>query len=772
MPKKTKAAPEHTGTNTDMKIWKFIRENAVRDEQLDKTAIIDNDRSFTFRQFFRRWETYAEVFAGLGITEEKHSRIGLIMAPSFTSLSVIYGANMVGVSISAITETESFNMERLTELFRKEEITDLIIDNTFIRQDALKEIMKHKDECGLRNVILVHQKYEPSKVCEPVMGRMMEMNYRQLKTVPGVLDMNELRIKYEATPFKKSETMDDAAYIVHTSGTTKGIHKPIPLSDRAVNESAVRILDDPYFDSLKGGTGMISGFLSGAFFFLDQMNLFLSAGCTIVIVPFGYLNPNGTKAISEYKITVLITAPMYFDKVLFSNQKSVKADFSSVEYIVLGGSFASGNKRRDINKFIAEKGGHAKVAVGYGLSEVGGAAILSAPGVEDDSIGYPMRGVKVRIQDETDDKFYDITDGQRSGGLYICSTSNSSGKIGDTQFFETETIDGEEYICTYDRVTVNEDGSLTCHGRMNRYFVNNEGIKFDAGLIEVSMEKEAGIDECAIVPHFDKKLHDTVPVLYIAVKETGIAARNTVRNALYHIFVKDSKAEQTNVPGKVVICRELPHNQAGKADIYQIINDGLEGDSYAIMAIRRDGVLKDIKLLPEKAAGGNPDTLPVEMQDEYKKYIIPMFKEIEMLTGHSKGGKKPMPKFKNMFPMMGCNPMRANYNEDDDVSPRYNPAKLPFEKPMMGCNPNAMDEDDEEDNYDDDASPRYNPAKLPFGKPMMGCNPNAMDEDDEDDYDDDASPRYNPAKLPLGKPMMGCNPYGADEDDDEDEDED
>lgn len=738
--------------NTDQKFWKLIYdENSVSDETLDKAAIIENDRTYTFRQFFRRWETCAEVFTGLGITEENHARLGVLMLAGVDSLSVVYGANMIGVSVSAVTELDLINIDRLIETIKKEAITDLIIDSSFVRPDILRNIMRRKNECGLNHVILVRLNYKVTKYFGKAAKTMQDMNYRQLKQIPGVLDMHALQIRYEATPFKLSTTMDPAAYIVHTSGTTQGIHKPIPLSDKAVNESVRRVLNDPTFNKFRGGTIVFDGFLSSAYHMLFEINMPLAAGCTVVILPLTCPVSKKHEAIKDYNVTILVTGMLVLRTWFYPFRDDKELDLSSLEYVVVGGEYVSGEKRKEFNDFIAEKGGHAKLAVGYGLSETGGAAILSAPGTEDDSIGYPMIGVKVRIQDETNGKFYDITDGPRSGGLYISSTSNSSGKIGDTRFFETETIDGEEYICTYDRVTVGKDGSLTCHGRMNRFFVNNEGIKFDAGLIEVSLSGEPGIGECAIVPEFNKRLHDTVPVLYVTAEGKGKEARKTVEKALYNVFVNGRKAEETNLPTKCVICEELPHNRSGKVDIFKIINDGLSGEGYAISAVRVKGSAKDVKLLPDGPVMA-PGTVPQEMEEEYRKFTLPFFKSLEKMDLSNMGAEFMKPDFKHMMPMMGCNP-EPSEAEEDTQNP-YDAFRKNVRKPEMGCNPA---EDDEE--YEAPQNPYDG-----FRKPQMSCNPSR-----EEDEDDSPSPAYNPTRFPFLNPRMGCNPFFSDEDEEDDD---
>ena len=67
----------------------------------------------------------------------------------------------------------------------------------------------------------------------------------------------------------------------------------------------------------------------------------------------------------------------------------------------------------------------------------------------------------------------------------LCETSSvSCGRIDDNEIFELEEIDGEKYLNTYDVVTVGEDGALFYTGRMNKFFVNNQGVRFDAGLVE------------------------------------------------------------------------------------------------------------------------------------------------------------------------------------------------------------------------------------------------------------------------------------------------
>jgi len=65
------------GAMVDQKAWKFVRDlNSFSEERLNSIALIDGRRSYSYRQLFRNWNRYAEVFAALGICGKNGSRVG------------------------------------------------------------------------------------------------------------------------------------------------------------------------------------------------------------------------------------------------------------------------------------------------------------------------------------------------------------------------------------------------------------------------------------------------------------------------------------------------------------------------------------------------------------------------------------------------------------------------------------------------------------------------------------------------------------------------
>ena len=290
-----------------------------------------------------------------------------------------------------------------------------------------------------------------------------------------------------------------------------------------------------------------------------------------------------------------------------------RPDLSSIRVPILGGQYLSAEERHRLNEFLHECGSEANVINGYGLSEVGGAVLVSPADREDDTIGYPLPGVEVRIQDEDDNTYHDLSEGPRRGVLHVSSPSVSSGRLDGVEFFEVEEEDGKRWLNTYDLVDVNEDGSLTYVGRMNKFFVNNEGVRFDAGLVETAVAKQPGIVDVGLAGEYEKFIHDTVPALYVTCVDEGKKAKETVRQALINVFVREGGISNTNLPGQCIICEDIPHTQTGKVDVHQIMNGSVKGKRYQVLPVYVGKALTDVRFVPAVDGPGTWAGLPKEL---------------------------------------------------------------------------------------------------------------------------------------------------------------
>lgn len=566
------------------KSWYFIKElNSFGRDRLNSLALVDGEKEFSYRQMFTEWERYARVFSALGISGKNGSRVALPGRSCSEGIFAFYGLNMTGASTSVVTFLDQSSADRMEKMIQKEGITDIIVDQVLLESKVLTKLLKKKNRLGIRNVIAF-----PGVKSGKARNRMAD----------DLLYMDDLLIRYEDCPVDCIEFESaDAAVIVHTSGTTKGIQKPIPLSDEAFNEAVARFVRDKRFDGLRGrAVTMHTAYMSSAYCLIDGIHLPFAFGGTTVLLP---VSPDlmAYKKAMTYSPNIIFVAPKTFDLM---KQSPFIPDFSSLEYVFCGGEYFSAESREEFNQFLRKCGSKVKVTPGYGLSEMGAACIVSHSDREDDAMGYPLSGVKVKIFDEEVGSFHELDEGSRMGILYLSSRSMSSGFIDNKVFFKLEEIEGEKYYNTNDLVRVNEDGSLTYIGRANKYFVNNEGIRFEAGLVEAAVAAEPGIEACGMVPGYNRKLHDTFPILYVKTKDKEGRSKKTVEKVLTHIFVERKLYDQTNLPGQCVITDHIPYNENGKVDVHRILSEKLAGTKYKINPVRKDGELIKINLLPAK----------------------------------------------------------------------------------------------------------------------------------------------------------------------------
>ncbi|MCR5790301.1 MAG: acyl--CoA ligase [Lachnospiraceae bacterium] len=598
---------------TNQKCWQFIRAlNVESDERLDSVALSDGKNEYTYRRMLRKWELYAEVFSALGICGSNNARAGMTGTPAAETIIAFYALNMTGTSVSMVHMSDLMDPARWERMVREESITDLILADNVINPDLLERIVRERSSIGIKRIIILQipltEEYVPDEE-----KLQMWIKRRWLREYKGVLFMDKLLKRYEAYDIEVGKKNDNAAVIAHTSGTTRGIHKPVPLSDKGLNEAALSMLSENRFKKLIGNAvSSLFMDMSSAYAFTDMVHLTLAFGGRLVLAPGVRYIEDIAAILENNKVNVLFATAAYMDAFMKLKRKP---DLSALRFVFVGGSYVSANKKQRFNSFLKDCGSKAKVTLGYGLSETAGACMLSDPERDDDSMGKPLSGVRIKLYDEDEKKFYDLSDKARRGVLFISSPSVSGGRIGNKQFFSLKDTGDGKYLNTYDLVNAGEDGYLRYAGRMNRYFVNNEGIRFDAGLIETAMSGQPGIENCCITPGYDKSIHDTIPVLNVSVTDSEDDAERVIEEALVRVFIDEGMIKDTNLPGQCMIAKKLPLNAMGKVDAKRITDGQLKGRLYRINPERKDGLLKDVELVPFKDAPGLRAGLPDELEE-------------------------------------------------------------------------------------------------------------------------------------------------------------
>jgi len=625
-----------SGEIADQPCWSFIKEmNSVSKERLDSVALTDGYRQYTYRQMFRAWERYAEAFSGLGLTGENRSRVGIISVPLPETIFALYGLNMTGASVSLIYHLDLYDEKQIYSMIEREKITDLIISEVFAFPNVMKRLLEDKERLGIENIILL-----PSPMGGEYAIPAFEMVRKLNKTLCGELSdiilMEDLLEKYEAYPISNSKKA--GPIILHTTGTVSGMHKPVPLSNKAINTVVLsirqaRLEHDDFKVIPEHVVTTVPFYLSWAYFMIDSLHTALSWGAEIICLPMASMNPHYSEAIERYKVNVLFTGMILFDTW---NKFRPKMDLSELKLVIMGGTYISPEYKKELNAYLRSCGSEARFINGYGLSELGGACIVCPSSREDDAIGYLLPGFKAKIYVEDEKRYYDVSNGPRTGVLLLSSPTMSDGKLDNTVFFDLEKVDGEMYFNSHDLVKVAEDGCMTCIGRSNNYFVNNAGIRFDAGLVETAVTKQPGIRFCALAPEFHKVLHDNIPILYVEMKDQDGDRLTTLRDALVQVFIKDELISNTNLPSQVVFLDKMPLNSNGKVDAKMLKSGLVTGVRYSIKPAYVDDLLVDIVLVP--AAEGEFATVgagvPQELEEDSYKILAEFFAAIpEMKEG-------------------------------------------------------------------------------------------------------------------------------------------
>lgn len=612
--------PEDSVT-TEQSIWSYIRERSAAHERQEAAAVIDSTREYTYEQMFSEWERFARVFSALGITGANGSRAGIGGAIAAEPLFAFYGLNMTGVTVSMLSYPDFLPGGQWRTMVEKEKLTDLLLSDIMVTPETWPELQKAGKELGLRHIILLH-----SRLGGPCTGpaelAYNEFNCHALRRLPGTLFMDDLLRKYATAPIALGAyDPGRPAIITHTSGTTRGTRKPLPFTDCAVNTVAANFKDGfhsfcrenpdqplriaPSFD--------FSSFLC----MCGIVNADLAVGDTVVLTFFGFMHPKFIRAAGYYKLDVMFASSFMIDSWMRRGDAG-DIDLSSLKVFSFGGSYTPGEKLVKYYDFIRKRGCKGKILRGYGMSETGGMQLMVPDGCMDDILGFPEPKENFRVLDESDGVFHPVDDGERTGVMYIASDSLCMNELDGQVLFEYTKIDGRDFLCSNDLVRVNADGSISYAGRADRYFVNNEGVRFDPGIVETEMAKQPGIEKCAVVPVLDKRIHDTVPVLYVIPASGGQNPAETVRRALAQVYVRGGRIAEINLPSQFVLVDHIPCNSNGKIDIYRITRDRLKGEAYNILPVKTEGKLTDIGIeltqqldsirggtLPEGMGGGS-----------------------------------------------------------------------------------------------------------------------------------------------------------------------
>ncbi|MBW6513397.1 MAG: AMP-binding protein [Candidatus Syntrophosphaera sp.] len=251
-----------------------------------------------------------------------------------------------------------------------------------------------------------------------------------------------------------SGSENEISVILFTSGSEKE-PKAVQLSHRNILHNVDAVPQLVRLDHTDVFMAMLP--LFHVFGLTTNFWLPLLLGSTMVTHP----NPLEYKTISElvrqYKVTFMTATPSFFYGYL---QKSEPGDFASIRLAIAG---ADKLPNKVYEGFIRKHG--ITVFEGYGTTETSPVISTTYPGVHKlGSVGPPLPGVQVRIQDINTDK---VLGPNQEGKVLVKGDMVMEGYLGDIE--ETSLRIHNGWYDTGDIGLIDDDGYLWHKGRLKRF---------------------------------------------------------------------------------------------------------------------------------------------------------------------------------------------------------------------------------------------------------------------------------------------------------------
>lgn len=369
--------------------------------------------------------------------------------------------------------------------------------------------------------------------------------------------------------------------MVGTGGTT-GTPKLVELSNEAVN-AAVFQCRNANFDFRRGDVwyDIMPPFI--AYGAVDGLHLPLTLGMKTVLEPAPSVDNLVSVFRSETVHHMAASPAFYID--LARRQDVDDLDLSMLRSPIVGGRSVNAPQERRINRFLAARGCHSRLLVGWGLTETCGAISVAGTGAlaKEQSCGITLTGGITSA-------FHEVPDGdstrfeelpyveagsadvpeEKTGELWYTGPNVMTGYYGNADETAHSFVEfgGRRWLRTGDVGYVDSDGSIFITNRIKDFIARKDGFKTPPKEIEDVVVSIGGIDEVAAVdganPADDE---DTlIVVFYTKLKES--MPDSAIEQAAREAVAK--RLAEYKWPDLYVAIEKMPYTPIGKVDRKQL----------------------------------------------------------------------------------------------------------------------------------------------------------------------------------------------------------
>ena len=500
-----------------------------------KTAIVDGDRRFTYKEFDVRVNRLMNLLTSYGLV--KGDRLAIVSPNSHYYLEAFYATLKTGIILVPV----NFRLkpEEVDYVLRHSGAKGVIVDYEFVH--LFDDIAEKPPEVTIK----------------------LEARYDN-ETTPGWTNLNQsIAIQSdEPHPFVP-RVEDDTVSINYTSGTT-AMPKGVVLTHRnfyinAYNEMAhlgfchedVKLWSLPMFHCNGWGT----------------VYTLTGLGGTHVILRF--VEPQKIfQLIQDEKVSVMCMAPIVFRMILeFEDRASYTIDHDM--RVVMAGAPPPVAYIEKVEKEVGWK----FIQI-YGLTETAPLITVSAPDYQTEPgdyerrahAGVPSLGADIQLQDDAGNII--PQDGVSIGEICVAGNMVFNGYYNNPEETAKAVVDG--YFHTGDLAVWDEVGNIHIVDRKKDVIISG-GENISGSDIENVLYEYAGIAECAVigVPH--EKWGETPKA--IVVMHSG----QTANEADILAFCK-SKLAGFKCPTSIDFVEALPRTATGKLQKFKLRDQFWKGD--------------------------------------------------------------------------------------------------------------------------------------------------------------------------------------------------
>ncbi len=568
----------------------------------------------------------------IAVGVKKDDRILSILPTLSTTANLFYATSEIGaVSDFYDPRPDSINFDingkKILEIIKSEKIKHIIVlDQCY--EPFFSKIEDELKELGIESVIVfslddaLNNRAQFGYLFDEIDKNGFNLaSLKKLKEKLAIMKKNESHVKEVLASSKlriirygdlisnsRYTTIESNTYlpnqlalIVHTSGTSGAMPKPIPLTNDNINSHVQQMMatGDPYLPS-HSVFHMLPYFAS--FGIGDVAHYGFCCGAKMIQIP-EFTPDDLPRKIYRTKPDMVIAAPTMLNPLMDTSYLKGK-DLSFLQRISVGGGEFP--REAEMLEFLKQHNAEAcRLEYGYGMSECTGSTSLRYDKRDKiGSIGRPLPFTNYAIIDTATGKplKFDEEHDVITGEAYISSPCVTLGEIDGKVIVPHYTIDGIDFIKTGDLVNMDRDGVISFDTRIDRTFTRFDGYKYKPYIMEQIIAENPYVSECIIHEYYDDDKKGSMPVANIVLKnEYKDMDKYEIVKSILEQLTNNSTVSTRQIPTRVRFLDEMPLTKNSKYNYKYLLGLELDDTVYTIEIDETNLAVSDIRIIAPKS---------------------------------------------------------------------------------------------------------------------------------------------------------------------------